>query len=149
MCGAILRPFNSISCQWESRNDMYVLDPVYSRKDCRLQLIPGTATFNLPSYRNSIASRLGLADIIMFIVYNVITHITSNTCWLLPLLLCITSQLVITNWLLVISSWFSLLRFDFSLLRVGCSLLRYGFSLFRVCFSLLRVGFPLIRVGFS
>ena len=53
MCGAILRPFNSISCRWEGGNDMCILDPVYSRKDCRLQLIPGTARFNLPSYRNS------------------------------------------------------------------------------------------------
>ena len=53
MCGAILRSFNSISCRWEGGNDMCLLDPVYSRKDCRLQLIPGTARFNLSSYRNS------------------------------------------------------------------------------------------------
>ena len=56
MCGAILRPFNGISdisCRWEGGIEMCVIDSVYSREDCRLQLIPGTARLNLLSYRNS------------------------------------------------------------------------------------------------
>ena len=134
MCGAILRPFNSISCRWEGGNDMCVLDPVYSRKDCRLQLISGTARFNLPSYRNSNSFQTWPCR------YNYVHLIQCNHTHNLKHLLVITlaSQYYKSARYNELASryLFSLLRVGFSLLRVGCSLLRYGFSLFRVGFSL-------------
>ena len=110
MCGAILRPFNSISdisCRWEGGIELCVIAPVYSMEDCRLQLIPGTASLNLLSYRNSNSFQTWPCR------YNNVhliqcdhTHNLIHLLGLLPLLLSITSQLVIRNWLLVISSWF-------------------------------------------
>ena len=119
MCGAILRPFNSISCRWEGGNGMCVLDPVYSRKDCRLQLIPGTARFNLPSYRNSKSFQTWPCR------YNYVHLIQCNHTHSLKhlLVIALASQyyksarynelasryfelvLVITSWFLVITSW--------------------------------------------
>ena len=139
MCGAILRPFNSLSCRWEGGNDMCVLDPVYSRKDCRLQLIPGTARFNLPSYRNSNSfqtwpCRYNYVHLIQCYHTHNLKHL---------LLIALASQYYKSARYNELASryLFSLLQVGFSLLRVGCSLLRYGFSLFRVGFSLIRVGF--------
>ena len=119
MCGAILRTFNSKSCRWEGGNDMCVLDPVYSRKDYRLQLIPGTARFNLPSYRNSNSFQTWPCR------YNYVHLIQCNHAHNLKHLLAIAlaSQyyksarynelasryfelvLVVTSWFLVITSW--------------------------------------------
>ena len=104
MCGTILRPFNSISdisCRWEGGIEMCVIAPVYSMEDCRLQLIPRTAKLNLLSYPNSNSFQTWPCR------YNYVHVIQCDyTHNLMPLLLSITSQLGIRNWLLVISSWF-------------------------------------------
>ena len=99
MCGAILRPFNSISdisCRWEGGIEMCVIAPVYSMEDCRLQLIPGTARLNLLSYRKSNSFQTWPCR------YNYVhliqcdhTHNLIHLLGLLPLLLSIKSQLVI------------------------------------------------------
>ena len=96
-----------MSCRWEGGIELCVIAPVYSMEDCRLQLIPGTARLNLLNYRNSNSFQTWPCR------YNNVhliqcdpTHNLIHLLGLLPLLLSITSQLVIRNWLLVISSWF-------------------------------------------
>ena len=129
---------------------MCEIDPVYSRKYCRLQLIPGTARLNLMSYWNSNSFQTWPCR------YNYVHLIQCNHTHNLIHLLCYCpcfsdyksarSNELASRYFRV---GFSLLRLGFSFLRVGFSLLRVGSSLLRVSFSLLRVRFSLFRPGFS